>query len=124
MIKILLDMNISPKWTQIFQTEGIEATHWSEVGDDTAKDSEIMQWAKSNRFIVFTHDLDFSAILAATNAIGPSVIQIRTQDVLPSAIGNVIITTIKQYASELEAGALITIKPNLSRVRILPLKKK
>ncbi len=42
-----------------------------------------MEWAKTNSHIVFTHDLDFGAILAATNAIAPSVIQVRTQDVMP-----------------------------------------
>ena len=36
-------------------------------------------WAE-NHFCVFTHDLDFSAILAASNAAEPSVIRIRGND--------------------------------------------
>lgn len=31
-------------------------------------------------YVVFTHDLDFGDILAATNADDPSVIQVRTQN--------------------------------------------
>jgi len=41
-----------------------------------------MDWAKDNGYVVFTHDLDFSALLAATQAECSSVIQVRTQDVL------------------------------------------
>jgi predicted nuclease of predicted toxin-antitoxin system len=32
MIKILIDMNLPPKWVKIFIAEGWEAVHWSEVG--------------------------------------------------------------------------------------------
>lgn len=42
-----------------------------------------MAWARANDYIVFTHDLDFGAMLALTNAESPSVIQVRTQDVTP-----------------------------------------
>lgn len=46
-----------------------------------------MNWAREREHVVFTHDLDFSAMLAATEAKGPSVLQVRSQDVLPRAIG-------------------------------------
>jgi hypothetical protein len=62
--------------------QGIDARHWSEVGDLRAPDAEIMQWARQHGCVVFTNDLDYSALLAATRASGPSVLQVRTQDVL------------------------------------------
>ena len=37
--------------------------------------------------VVLTSDLDFSAPLAASDAAGPSVLQVRTQDVLPESLG-------------------------------------
>ena len=114
-------MNLSPQWVDFLREKGIEAIHWAAVGDIAAKDSEIMEWAKINQYTVFTHDLDFSAILAATNANGPSVIQIRTQDVLPAAVGRIVVTAIKQFKAELQSGALLSIKSN-TRVRILPLR--
>ena len=46
-----------------------------------------MAYAMANDCIVLTHDLDFSAILAATQGEKPSVVQIRADDVSPSAIG-------------------------------------
>jgi predicted nuclease of predicted toxin-antitoxin system len=42
-----------------------------------------MQWARNNDYLVFTHDLDFGILLAHSRDSGPSVIQVRTQDVTP-----------------------------------------
>jgi len=68
-----------------------------------------MDWARSNHFVVFTHDLDFGTILAVTSAAGPSVIQVRARDLLPSHIGGVVVAAIRQYEDLLTAGALITV---------------
>ncbi|MDI6853223.1 MAG: DUF5615 family PIN-like protein [Deltaproteobacteria bacterium] len=121
-MKILIDMNLPPRWVDIFAKAGNEAVHWSQVGAPTASDREIMTWAKENDYIVFTHDLDFSALLAATQGAGPSVIQVRTQNILPEAGGDLVMDSLKRFRSELEKGAIITIDPIRSRVRILPLK--
>jgi predicted nuclease of predicted toxin-antitoxin system len=82
----------------------------------------ILGWAKNNDFIVFTHDLDFGALLAAGGAEGPSVIQIRTQNITPEAIGKIVTDAIHQFREELERGALISVIPRRSRARILPLR--
>ena len=120
-MKILLDMNLPPRWATFLSEEGVECIHWSNVGESTAKDSVIMDYAKENGYIIFTHDLDFGALLAVTRAAGPSVIQIRTQNVLPEAIGSLVVRAIKQFNEELQQGALISVDPYRSRVRILPL---
>ncbi|MEG3848166.1 DUF5615 family PIN-like protein [Microcoleus sp. herbarium19] len=67
-MKILIDMNLSPEWTVVFTKYGIESLHWSTVGDPRATDRVIMDWARVNDYAVFTHDLDFGALLAATQA--------------------------------------------------------
>jgi predicted nuclease of predicted toxin-antitoxin system len=74
-----------------------------------------------NDYVVLTHDLDFSAILAATHGNKPSVVQIRADDVSPDIIGSQIISALKQMTPELEAGALLTVDPNRTRMRLLPL---
>lgn len=121
-MKILIDMNLPPRWVQVFASAGWEAVHWSLVGAPTASDREIMAWGRDNGYIVFTHDLDFSALLAATQGEGPSVIQVRTQNILPEEIGNLVLNAIQRFRSELEKGAIITIDPSRARLRILPLK--
>lgn len=74
--------------------------------------------------VVLTHDLDFGAMLAATQATGPSVAQVRTQDVRPQNLAPLLIPVLQQYESELGAGALLVVDEARSRVRLLPLTKK
>jgi predicted nuclease of predicted toxin-antitoxin system len=121
-MKLLIDMNLSPLWVATFTSAGYDAVHWSSVGDPRAADAEIAAWALANDCVIFTHDLDFSALLALAHAAGPSVIQIRTQDVFPSAIGPLITKSLKDFEVALSQGALISIDERRARVRILPLR--
>ena len=120
-MKLLVDMNLSPRWVKMLTDAGIDTAHWSNLGANNAPDSEIMAYARANDFVVLTHDLDFSAILAATHGEKPSVVQIRADDVSPDAIGKQVVVAQLQMASELEAGALLTVDPNRTRLRVLPL---
>jgi predicted nuclease of predicted toxin-antitoxin system len=123
-MKLLVDMNLSPRWIALLNDSGVEAAHWSMLGKVNAPDAEIMAYAKTNDCIVLTHDLDFSAILAVTQGEKPSVVQIRADDVSPTAIGMQVIAALLQMESELQAGALLTIDPNRTRVNLLPLQRK
>jgi predicted nuclease of predicted toxin-antitoxin system len=78
-MKLLIDMNLSPQWIEFLAERGFESVHWSTIGDVTASDSRIMDYAAEHQWIVFTHDLDFGALLARRKTRGPSVIQIRGQ---------------------------------------------
>lgn len=86
-MKLLVDMNLSPRWVSLLADAGFEAAHWSTLGAANAPDAEIMAFAKANGYVVLTHDLDFSAILAATPGEKPSVVQIRAEDVSQDARG-------------------------------------
>ncbi len=123
-MKLLLDMNLSPRWVGTLTNAGFEAAHWSMLGAKNAPDSEIMIYAKENNYVVLTHDLDFSAILAATHGEKPSVVQIRSDDVNPDVIGRQTIIALRQMESELAEGALLTIDQNRTRLRVLPLRPK
>jgi predicted nuclease of predicted toxin-antitoxin system len=81
-VKLLVDMNLSPSWVERLASHGFEAVHWSTISAATAPDVEILTWANEHAFVLITNDLDFSAILAASGGASPSVIQIRTQDLL------------------------------------------
>ncbi len=119
-MKILIDMNLSPKWRQVFCEAGWEAFHWSDIGAYDAMDAEILDWAKHNDCLVFTHDLDFGAILAATKAEAPSVVQIRTQNLSPTIAAARLIAVIREYQDTLKQGALLTIDEPRARIRLLP----
>jgi predicted nuclease of predicted toxin-antitoxin system len=76
---------------------------------------------ESKDFLVLTHDLDFSAILAVTHGDKPSVVQIRADNLSLESIGNHVASALRQMVSELESGALLTIDPTRTRLRLLPL---
>ena len=120
-MKFLVDMNLSPRWISFLTEAGFEAVHWSDVGSIVATDTEIMAHAESAGFVVLTHDLDFGAILAAGGRTGPSVVQVRADDVRPQAIGRVVLTALRQVERDLARGALVTIDPRRTRIRVLPL---
>lgn len=120
-MKLLIDMNLSPLWVEFFAASGIASIHWSKVGDPSAADCVIMDYAAANKFIIFTHDLDFGALLADRKSRQPSVIQIRTQDVLPVAIGAIVLRALNATRQLLEQGALVTVDPGRNRIRLLPI---
>jgi predicted nuclease of predicted toxin-antitoxin system len=120
-MKLLIDMNLSPNLCAIFNAAGWDTVHWSSVGSPSAKDWEIMQWARDADRVVLTHDLDFGALLALTHAGGPSVIQVRTQNVRPRILAPLILPLLRRYGSELESGALLVVDEARWRVRLLPL---
>jgi len=122
-VKIIVDMNLPPAWVETLRSAGWEADHWSMLGAATASDAEILAHARASGAIVLTHDLDFGHLLALTHADGPSVVQVRTADVTPGAIGALVIAALRQASDALSVGALVTIDASTRRSRILPLTK-
>jgi predicted nuclease of predicted toxin-antitoxin system len=120
-MKVLIDMNLSPRWAKVLMDAGLEAVHWSQLGAGDAADIEIMAYARANDYVVLTHDLDFAGILAATHGKKPSVVQIRAEQLNPDVIGKHIVAALQQLAVELAQGALVTVDPTRTRMRVLPL---
>ena len=123
-MKILIDMNLSPNWTTAFAAANIESVHWSTVGDPRAEDTEIMEYARANDYVVFTHDLDFGTLLALTQAESPSVVQVRAQNILPLHLAHTVVAVLRVNEETLEQGALIVVDEGRARVRILPLQRR
>jgi predicted nuclease of predicted toxin-antitoxin system len=119
-MKLLLDMNISPLWVKFLEDAGFVCLHWSSVGEPAALDSEIMKYAIAHDLVIFTHDLDFGALLAINKSRLPSVFQLRAQDILPAAIGEIVVRTLRATQETLELGALVTVDQNRNRIRMLP----
>ncbi len=92
-----------------------------EIGDTRASDTTIMEWAVTHESVLFTHDLDFDALLALSRATGPSVIQVRAVDVMPDRLGDAVLAAIRQHEADLSSGALVVVDESRSRVRLLPI---
>jgi predicted nuclease of predicted toxin-antitoxin system len=123
-MRLLLDMNLSPRWVELLSKAGFDAVHLSTIGPGNASDEQIMSFARAHGYVVVTHDLDYGAILAATQGTTPSVVQVRSEHLGPEIIGQSVINALRETTSELETGALVTIDVSRTRVRILPLTSK
>ena len=119
--KLLIDMNLSPLWVPVLQEHGWEALHWSDVGDPRASDRAVMDWSMVHQYVVFTHDLDFGTMLALTHDVGPSVIQVRAENVLPDYLEGSVVAAPNQHEADLSSGALVVVDESRSRVRVLPI---
>lgn len=112
-------MNPSPRWVDDLKAAGIESAHWSTIGPADARDPVILDYGALHSMVLLTH-LDFSAILAATGARTPSVVQIRSENLDPSLIAPAVIRALSQLAAELAAGALVSVEPGRARLTVLP----
>jgi len=122
-MNLVVDMNRSPDWIAVLNAAGHAAVHWSEIGSPDAKDRVVLSWPRRNNHVVFTHDLDFGAILAATNADAPSVVQIRTQDPSPAHCAPLVLYVLRRHEAALATGALVVADEDRTRVRLLPLNR-
>ena len=123
-MNLLLDMNLSPVLARLLSSHGHDVVHWSEVGDYRATDVTILAWASEEGRVLVTHDLDFGAVLADTEAVGPSVIQIRVQDLLAPEAAETIVNAVEVASPAILRGAIVTIHEDRSRIRILPLRSR
>lgn len=115
-------MNLGRDWLELLRRAGHDVVHWSDVGAQDASDADIMQHALIERRAVFTSDLDFGAMLAASQAAGPSVIQLRSKDTLAARLGAAVTNALVRTRTDIESGALVTIEADRFRVRPLPFK--
>ena len=120
-MRILLDMNIPLKYAALFEEKGIKVLRWTDVGLPTATDTEIMEYARANNFIVMTCDLDFGTILSVTHELKPSVVQIRGSILHAEKAVDIIAIALLQNADDLNKGAILSIDSKNSRIRLLPL---
>ncbi|MCA1559497.1 MAG: DUF5615 family PIN-like protein [Acidobacteria bacterium] len=74
----------------------IRGGHWSTIGAATAPDEEILAWARERRFVVFTNDLVLGDSRRPSRR-APSVVQVRTQDLLSEAAVSVVATAIEAF---------------------------
>jgi len=121
-LRLLVDMNLSPAWVDWLNARERPAVHWSSVGDPRATDRIVLTWAADHDYVLFTHDLDFGAVLASSKLVGPSVLQLRAQDVTPDRAGTLVLEALARYEAELRQGALLSVDEDTLRLRLLPLR--
>jgi hypothetical protein len=77
--------------------------------------------AQQHGSVLVTNGLDFSAILAADVAGGPSVAQLRTQELLSDAALTIVAKALEAHRDDIERGALLSIDEAGTRVTAIVL---
>lgn len=120
-MKILVDMNLSPRWREALEASGHEAVWWRHVGPANAPDEVLFAWAREQGYTILTADLDFGHLLSLTGEDGPSVILLRLPYTEPPEALPPVLEVLRRFPEALERGALAVIGPEKTRVRLLPL---
>ena len=120
-MRFIVDMNMSAKWVQALADAGHDARHWSSIGDGTAVDADIVAFARNEDAVVFTRDLDFSAIVAVTHLAKPSVVHLRDKDTFDTALVSRVLMTLTAFETQLLAGAILSMDGHRVRIRLLPI---
>ena len=90
-MRLLIDMNLTPRWVPFLRSAGHEAVHWSSVGAISAKDSVMCDYACQYGFVVLTNDLDSPQILAHTRQAASSVVLLRGEPLVPEERGSALL---------------------------------
>jgi predicted nuclease of predicted toxin-antitoxin system len=120
-VRLVLDMNFDATRAEMIRSHGVDALHWSEVGDPRAVDPDVIAWARTNGCVVVTQDLGIATVLARSGAGTPSILQLRHADDLSPRLMARIASAAKKHEWDLERGCILVYDARTSRVRIRPL---
>ncbi len=120
-MNLIVDMCLSPKFADASNAEGIPARHWSEIGAGNAPDITIFAFARREGAAILTADLDFGTLLASTRSGHPSVVQLRLPRIGFENAWEPTLRALRQFQTEIERGALVTVDAKTARVRLLPI---
>jgi predicted nuclease of predicted toxin-antitoxin system len=122
-MRLLIDMNLTPRWVHFLRYAGYEAVHRSSVGPNSAKDSEICDYARRSVCVFLTNDLDFPQILAHTKQDAPSVVLLRGEPLVPEVRDSALPGALQDCKAELNQGAIVSLDwTDKPRARVLPLR--
>ncbi|MFN9649537.1 MAG: DUF5615 family PIN-like protein [Pseudanabaena sp.] len=121
-IRLLADVHISPKTVADLQKQGYEIMRSSEVLPANAPDINILEFARTENWVVLTQDLDFSMLVALSRYSQPSLITLRLSSAKPDIVTQKLLEVLPQIEVALQEGSAITIQDESIRIRKLPVR--
>ncbi len=120
-MKLLLDQGLPRSTVQHLARMGIAAEHVGDLNMARAADVDILDVARERQAVVVTLDADFYALLATSNATGPSVVRVRLEGLKGQQLAALLAQVLAVASAELEAGAVLSVTARRIRVRLLPI---
>ena len=121
-IRLLADVHISPKTVGDLQKQGYEIMRSSEFLPANAPDINILEFARTENWVVLTQDLDFSMLVALSRYSQPSLITLRLSSAKPDIVTQKLLDVLPQIEEALQEGSAITIQDESIRIRKLPVR--
>ena len=121
-IRLLADVHISPKTVADLQKQGYEIMRSSEFLPANAPDINILEFARTENWVVLTQDLDFSMLVALSRYSQPSLITLRLSSAKPDTVTQKLLDVLPQIEEALQEGSAITIQDESIRIRKLPVR--
>ena len=118
--KIFADVNLSPRVVAALRADGFDAVRVSEVMPACSADQDVLAEAVRLGAVLVSQDQDFAAILAATGATRPSLVNLRVSFVDPERLARTIAAVMRTVPEDLAAGAIVTVDDVRVRVHGLP----
>ena len=121
-IRLLADVHISPKTVGDLQKQGYEIIRSLEVLPANAPDINILEFARTENWVILTQDLDFSMLVALSRYSQPSLITLRLSSAKPDIVTQKLLDVLPQIEEALQEGSAITIQDESIRIRKLPVR--
>lgn len=118
-IRLLANMNISPRTVETLRRHGWDIIRVSEILPPNVSDLGILELARREGRVIVTQDLDFSSLLALGGHDRPGLITLRLLDSSPETISYKLLETLPGLEKIVLEGCAVTIEEVSLRVRRL-----
>ncbi len=120
-MRLLVDAHLTPVVVSQLRRVGHDAVHVTQRGLGRATDLDILRAAVDQRRVLISSDTDFGALLAAHRLRAPSLVLMRQcNELSPDGQAALLTAALEPVEDDVEAGAVVVIRPGRVRVRRLP----
>ncbi len=120
-MKFLADMHIAPRTVQHLRQLGHDVKRVDDILPPTAADTLIIATAQETTRVILTQDLDFSALIALSGQMAPSLITLRLSSAPIGHVNTILSNAIPHLGSATQAGSMVTIEDHAVPIRPLPI---
>jgi predicted nuclease of predicted toxin-antitoxin system len=120
-IRVLLDQGLPRSAVELLRADGWDAVHVFECGLGSARDEQILEYARASGYVVCTLDADFHSMLAVSGSSGPSVVRVRREGLRGPELASLLKRIWDEVGDAIKDGAAVTITDRAVRVRRLPI---
>ena len=122
-MRFLIDMPVSSTLIDVLNSHGHEGVHAFDIGYDRASDSQLVDLARRESRIIITSDLDFSRLLALSDAQGPGLILFRRGNYSDLEMCNLLKRVLNEVDAENLEKSICVVDQKRIRITRLPLRQ-